>query len=100
NRRLWAGLRIIAAAESLAEAAIGARAERYAVGVGIGLRQIARRLWERLIAYLFRRLRPQHGAIGLFLGRRRIRSRTRTFERIAERLNLPLQVAGGPRGAA
>ena len=100
ERYLRARLRVIAAAEPLAEAAKGARPKRDAERVGVGLGQIAGGLRKRAVAHLFRRLGPQHRPIGLLLGRRRIGARPRSLERIAKRLLLPLQVPGGSRRAA
>src|SRR5262249_42057763 len=104
QRRQDGGLRarlgIVGAAEPFAEAAEGALAELDAERVGVGLREVARRLRERLVAKLRRRLGEQRVAERLLLRRRRIRTRARSLERIAARLDLPLEIAGSARGAA
>ena len=62
HRGLRAGLRIVGAAEPLAEAAIGALPHIDAERVGIGARQVRRRLRERMIAERARRFREQRSA--------------------------------------
>ena len=62
DRRLRARLGIIGAAEPFAEAAKGALAELDAERIGVGLREIARRLRKRLVAELLGGLaRTAHG---------------------------------------
>jgi hypothetical protein len=94
DRRLRTGLGIVAAAEPLAEAAIGARAHAQAERIGIGGREISRRLRKRLVAELARRLGKKGVAERLLLRGRRIRPRTWAFERVAAVLNLSAQIAG------
>ena len=100
DRRLRAGLGIIGAAEPFAEAAKGALAERDAERIGVGLRQISRRLRKRLVAELLRGLGEQRVAVALLLRRRRIGPRARALERIAAVLDLAVEIAGRARGAA
>src|SRR5262249_11045297 len=88
--RLRAGFGIITAAEPLAEAAIGAGTETQAERIGVGLREIARRLREWLVAELARGLAEQRMAERLRLRRRRIGSRSRPFEGIATVMDLAL----------
>ena len=88
DRRLRARLRIVAAAEPFAEAAIGARPQRHAERIGVGLRQVAGRLRKRLVAQLARGLGEQRVAERLLLRRRRIGARARPLERIAAVLDL------------
>ena len=100
DRRLRAGFRVVAAAEPFAKAAIGAGAKPQSERIGVGLRHVAGRLRERLVAELARRLAPQRVAEALLLRRSWIWPRARAFERIAARLDLAFQVAGRAGRAA
>src|SRR6202142_4384416 len=104
QRRQHAGLRaclgIIAAAEAFAESAIGALAELHAERVGVSLAQIRRRLRERAVAGLARRLGEQRRATTLLERRRRIFRRPPALERIAARTLDALEIAGLAGSAA
>ena len=93
NRRLRAGLRIVAAAEPFAEAAIGAGSEPDAERIRISLRQVAGGLRKRLVAEIARGLGEQRVAERLRLRRIGIGPRARSLERIAAFENLPFQIA-------
>src|SRR5260370_32763983 len=82
------------AAEALAEAAILALPELHAVGVGVGPRGVGRRPRVGVIAKLGRGLAEQLAAMIGDERRIGIIARTRILERIAARLNLPLDIAG------
>ena len=96
--RQHAGLRarlgIIAAAEALAESAIGALAELDAERIGIGLAQIRRGLRKRPVAGLARGFGKQGRAKPLLQRRRRIFRRAPALERIAAGLLGPADIAG------
>src|SRR5690606_39316927 len=70
---------------SLAEPAEGAGVERHALGVGVGLAQVARGLRKRMVPERFGGAAEECGAVGLLLRRRRILARARILERIAAR---------------
>src|SRR5581483_2146832 len=98
--RLRTRLRVVAAAEPFAEAAVAARSLAHAERVAIGLREIARGLRERLVAELPRRLCEQRVTEGLLLRRVRIGTRARPLERVAALQDFSLQVAGLTAGPA
>src|SRR6185312_17390842 len=100
QRRLRTGLRVVAAAEPLAKAAIGAGPERDAKRVRISLREIARGLREGRIAQLARGGGEEGRGIGLPLRRRRIVAGARAFEGISARLLFAADIAGLAGGAA
>ena len=95
-----AGLRIIAAAEPFAEAAIGAGPEPDAERVHVSLRHVAGGLRKRLVAELARSLCEQRMAEGLRLRRIGIGPRARPLEGIPAFVDLPFQIAGGARRPA
>src|SRR5262249_35221572 len=86
-----------AAAEPLAEAAIGAWTKAQTERVCVGLRQVSGRLREWLVAQFARGLAEQRVAEGLGLRRRRIGPRARPLEWIAAVQDLSLHVSGLPR---
>ena len=96
DRRLRAGLGIVAAAEPFAEAAIGAWAHAQPERIGVGLRQIAGRLRKRLVAELARRLGQQRMAEALLLRRRRIRPRARPSNGLPPSWIWPLRLPAVP----
>src|ERR1700722_11823381 len=100
NRRLWTGLRIVAATEPFAEAAIGTWTHPQSQWIGVGLREISGWLREWLVAEFARGLAEQRVAERLRLCRRRIWARTGTFERIAALLDLPPEISRSARRSA
>ncbi len=94
------GLGVIAAAELLAEAAIGARAQLQPERIGVGLRHVGRRLRERLVAQGLRGFGEQGRAVGLHHRRVGELARPRSLERIAAGLDRALDIAGLAADAA
>ena len=70
-------------------------APAHAERIGVGLRQIARRLRKRLVAQLPRGLGEQRVAEAPASAPAWIGPRARPFERVAALLNLALEIAGG-----
>ncbi len=99
DARLRTALRPVAAAEELAIPAVRARRHMHAERIHVRTRGVARGHRERVQAEIARGLVEHHGDLCAFQRRQRIVARTRTFEWIAARLDLALDVARAAGGA-
>ena len=98
--RLGARLRIVAAAEPFAVAAVRAFAHLHTVEVAVGLRRVRRRCRERMPAEVARGLFEQHGAHAALERRQRVLPPARALVGVATRLDDAVQIAGLARDPA
>jgi hypothetical protein len=100
DRGLGRRLRVVAAGEPFAVAAVGALTHLHTVRVLVGLRRIRGGARKRLETNFLGRLVEEHGRIASLERRQRITSRARPLERVAAGLDPALNVAGLARSSA